>query len=68
MAAAATLIEKWNRVRIRHQHLHPALVDVSKLDDQRRTFGERLADAFARTMGSWRFIVIQTLFSPRGWP
>ena len=61
MAAAATLIEKWNRVRIRHQHLHPPLVDLSKLDDQRRTVGERLADAFARTMGSWRFIVIQTL-------
>jgi uncharacterized membrane protein len=61
MAAAATLIEKWNRVRIRHQHLHPPLVDLSKLDDQRRTFGERLADAFARTMGSWRFIAIQSV-------
>ncbi|HEY2662744.1 MAG TPA: DUF1003 domain-containing protein [Candidatus Binataceae bacterium] len=61
MAAAATLIEKWNRVRIRHQHLHPPLVDLSKLDDQSRTFGERMADGFARTMGSWTFIGIQSL-------
>jgi uncharacterized membrane protein len=27
-----------------------------------RTFGERLADKVASTMGSWRFIIIQTVF------
>jgi uncharacterized membrane protein len=61
MTAAATLFEKWNQNRIRHQHLHPPVVDVSKLDDERRTFGERLADGFARTMGSWTFITVQSL-------
>jgi uncharacterized membrane protein len=34
--------------------------DVNKLYDDSLTFGQRLADAVAATMGSWRFIVIQS--------
>ena len=29
-------------------------------DERQRTFGERMADAVNRGMGSWRFILIQT--------
>jgi uncharacterized membrane protein len=30
------------------------------------TFGQRLADSVANGMGSWRFIIIQTLLSHYG--
>ena len=39
-------------------HEHPA--NVRRHDD--RTFGQRVADTVATTMGSWPYIIIQTLF------
>ena len=35
--------------------------DVNQLHDESLTFGERVADAVAATMGSWRFIIVQSL-------
>src|SRR5579884_1418674 len=38
-------------------HRHPV---TRRLQDS-RTFGERLADAIAREIGSWRFLILQTI-------
>jgi len=40
-----------------HQH-HPR--DINALHEDSLTPGQRVADAVARTMGSWRFIIIQS--------
>ena len=40
-----------------HPH-HPR--DVNQLHNDRLTTGQRVADSVARTMGSWRFIIIQS--------
>lgn len=37
------------------------LFNWHKKDQQDRTFGDRLADSVAEGMGSWRFIIIQTI-------
>ena len=59
--ATGHLIEKWERMRIRHQHRHPPVVNVNQAHDEQRTFGDRVSDAFAEMMGSWRFIIIQSI-------
>lgn len=41
-------------------HKHPPLQNVNELLDQRITFGQKAADKVASTVGSWRFIIIQT--------
>ncbi len=43
------------------KHEHPAVINVNKVADERLTFGQRIADGVATTMGSWRFIIIQTV-------
>ncbi len=42
------------------KHDHPAVIDVNKVADERLTIGQRIADGVAATMGSWRFIIIQS--------
>jgi len=42
-------------------HKHPPLQNVNELMDERITFGQRAADKVASTVGSWRFIIIQTI-------
>jgi uncharacterized membrane protein len=42
----------------RHDHL--AVIDVNQVADERMTVGQRIADGVAATMGSWRFIIIQS--------
>src|SRR5207247_7790964 len=44
----------------KYQHDHPAVINVNKVADERMTLGQRVADAVASGMGSWRFIIIQT--------
>jgi len=41
-------------------HDHPAIIDVNKAADEQLTVGQRIADGVAATMGSWRFIIIQS--------
>jgi len=43
------------------KHDHPAIIDVNQVADERMTLGQRIADGVAATMGSWRFIIIQTV-------
>ena len=46
--------------RVRQQLAHVRRRDVIGEFDQRSTFGQRAADAFANVVGSWRFIIIQS--------
>jgi len=45
----------------RFPHAHPPVRNVNVLHEERLTFGHRVADRFADTVGSWRFIIIQSL-------
>ena len=57
---AKTLSAKASAVRQRKQasdHLHP----VNQVHIDEATFGERLADGVATVLGSWRFLIIQSV-------
>lgn len=43
------------------QHTHPAVINVNEVVDERLTMGQRVADKVAATVGSWRFIIIQSV-------
>jgi len=43
------------------QHKHPPVVNVNQQFAEVCTAGQRVADAFARAIGSWTFIVIQSM-------
>ena len=57
----AAFAEKWQRIRVRHEHKHPPIVNVNESHAQRLSWGERASDGFANAVGSWRFIVIQSV-------
>lgn len=40
----------------------PILIDTDKNEDKKRTLGDKLADIVTKTVGSWFFIVIFSLF------
>ncbi len=40
----------------------PLAIDIDKLEDEKRTFKDKLADMVAATVGSWPFIIIFVLF------
>ena len=42
------------------KHEHAPVIDVNEVADERMTIGQRIADGVASTMGSWRFIIIQS--------
>jgi len=42
------------------KHDHPPVIDVNKVADERMTLGDKVADTVASTVGSWRFIIIQS--------
>lgn len=54
-------LEKWPKLRVRHQHRHPPVRNVNELHAERMTIGARAADAFANGVGSWSFIIIQSV-------
>jgi len=56
-----SVIDRWERLRVRHSHKHPPLRNINEAAAQSMTFGERASDAFAATMGSWKFIIIQSV-------
>ena len=43
------------------QHTHPAVINVNEVADERMTIGQRIADRVAAGMGSWWFIIIQSV-------
>jgi uncharacterized membrane protein len=59
--SGANLVEKWERARIRHSHRHPKVVNVNLEHASQLTRGELIADSFAELMGSWTFIIVQSI-------
>ncbi len=45
----------------RFKHEHPAIIDVNKVVDGQLTVGDRVADTVAATVGSWPFIITQSI-------
>lgn len=42
-------------------HDHPPIQDVNIIIDERRTIGQRSSDWVARIVGSWKFIIFQSI-------
>ena len=59
--AHANFIEKWERQRIRHVHRHKPVININKIDAEKLTRGQMIADRLATVMGSWAFIIIQSI-------
>ena len=59
--------EHWNLLEGIHfkfptfKHEHPPVINVNEVADERMTIGQKIADGVASTMGSWKFIIIQTV-------
>ena len=53
-------IEDINRALIRHQHDHPPVRDLNKEADRRLGRAERVGADFARLIGSWTFVILQS--------
>jgi uncharacterized membrane protein len=45
----------------RYVHDHPAIQNVNVLHEEQRTVGDRVADGVATVVGSWTFIITQSL-------
>lgn len=54
-------LEKWPKLRVRHQHRHPPVRNVNEIHAEHMTLGARAADGFANAVGSWTFIIIQSV-------
>jgi uncharacterized membrane protein len=59
--ANATDVEKWERQRIRHVHRHKPVININQIDAEKLTTGQRIADRLAAVMGSWPFIIVQSI-------
>ena len=57
----AAVVEKWERQRIRHVHRHKPVININRVDAEKLTSGQRIADRLATVMGSWAFIIIQSI-------
>jgi uncharacterized membrane protein len=58
---ASTIIDKWEKARIRHSHRHPPVKNINKLQEEDFTRGQLIADKLAAVMGSWSFIIVQSV-------
>ncbi|MEO8953629.1 MAG: DUF1003 domain-containing protein [Ktedonobacteraceae bacterium] len=43
------------------KHDHAPIIDVNAVVDNKLTVGQKIADTVASTVGSWRFIIIQSI-------
>jgi len=59
--AHTTDVEKWERQRIRHVHRHKPVININQVDAEKLTTGQRIADRLAAVMGSWPFIIVQSI-------
>ena len=59
--ANAPVVEKWERQRIRHVHRHKPVININQIDAEKLTTGQRIADQLAAVMGSWPFIIVQSI-------
>src|ERR1700720_2837485 len=55
------ITEKWEKMRIRHSHRHPPVKNINEIQAEKMTTGQRVADRLATVMGSWAFIIIQSI-------
>jgi uncharacterized membrane protein len=55
------VVDKWERQRIRHVHRHKPVININQVDAEKLTTGQRIADRLAMVMGSWAFIIIQSI-------
>jgi uncharacterized membrane protein len=53
--------ERWEKSRIRHSHRHPPVINVNKVALEKLSTGQRIADKLAMVMGSWSFIIVQSI-------
>jgi uncharacterized membrane protein len=60
-AHPTTVVDKWERQRIRHVHRHKPVININQVDAEKLTTGQRVADGLAMVMGSWAFIIIQSI-------
>src|SRR3984893_13522225 len=56
-----SIADEWERKRFRHSHKHPPLVSLNRASVERVTSGQRVADSLATVMGSWPFIIVQSI-------
>jgi uncharacterized membrane protein len=52
-------IEDIARDLIKHQHDHPPVRDLNREVERKLNFADRVADDFARLLGSWIFVLVQ---------
>jgi uncharacterized membrane protein len=52
-------IEDIARDLIKHQHDHPPVRDLNREVERKLNFADRVADDFARLVGSWIFVLVQ---------
>jgi len=43
-------------------HDHPPVVNVNELFEKKKTIGQKASDKIAEIVGSWKFIIIQSMF------
>jgi uncharacterized membrane protein len=56
-----SVIEKWEKARVRHVHKHPPIRNVNEIHHETLSEGQRIADRLAAVMGSWAFIISQSI-------
>jgi uncharacterized membrane protein len=57
----ASVADKWEQKRLRHKHQHPPLINVNQVLVETLTPGQRIADRLAIVMGSWTFMIVQSI-------
>jgi uncharacterized membrane protein len=57
--STARELEDIARDLVKHQHDHPPVRDLNREVDRRLTIADRVADDFARLVGSWVFVLVQ---------
>ena len=61
MSSISAVAEKWERSRIRHSHRHPPVKNINQIHAETLSKGQRIADDLAAVMGSWTFIIVQSV-------
>ena len=54
-------VDRWEQKRVRHSHEHAPPVNVNQALVEILRPGERMADTFALVIGSWKFMIVQSL-------
>ena len=55
------VVDRWEQKRVRHSREPAPLVNVNQALVEIVTPGERMADSFALVIGSWKFMIVQSL-------